>query len=79
MRQADRIVYDSTGWAIANATVYHGKSDREQVLANARLIAAAPELLEALRHALDLFDHGLTPGNDDMTMFQTAIAKATQD
>jgi hypothetical protein len=56
MRQAERIVYDKTGWAVANATVYHGESDRDQVLANARLIAAAPELVDACITALSVLD-----------------------
>lgn len=44
LRQAERIVYDAKGWAVANATVYHG----------ARLISAAPDLLASLE---SLFEH----------------------
>jgi hypothetical protein len=51
VRQAEQIVYDQKGWAVANATVYHGKEDREEMRANARLMAAAPEMLEALYRA----------------------------
>lgn len=48
LRQAEQIVYNAAGWAVANATVYHGKQDVEECKANARLIAAAPDLLAAL-------------------------------
>jgi hypothetical protein len=48
VRQAEQIVYDKTGWAVANATVYHGKEDLPEMKANARLIATAPDLLAAL-------------------------------
>lgn len=44
VKQAEAIVYDSRGWAIANAIVYHGEHDAE-VGPNAHLIAAAPTLL----------------------------------
>jgi hypothetical protein len=52
VKQAEAIVYDSTGWAVANATVYHGESDREECRTNAHLIAAAPELRDALAQLL---------------------------
>lgn len=46
--KADKIIFDAHGWAVANATVYHGKTYEEKARANARLIAAAPDLLAAL-------------------------------
>lgn len=53
MKQADSIVYDSAGWAICNATVYHGHADRADTQANARYIAHAcnayPKLIELVR------------------------------
>lgn len=56
VRQAERIIYDACGWAVANATVYHGASDAEEVKRNAAYIAHAankyPELVAALRIAL---------------------------
>lgn len=55
LRQAEKIIYDKTGWAVANATVYHGKEDAEQVKANARLIAAAPDMLAALQEVVDAY------------------------
>lgn len=52
----------------------------EQHEANARLIAAAPELLDALTHTLD-FLHANDDGEDDVRWriekAQAAIAKAT--
>lgn len=51
--QAGVIVYNAKGWAIANAVVYHGEHDREECKANARLIAAAPDMLAALRMICD--------------------------
>ena len=53
LRQAEQIVYDAKGWAVANATVYHGAADVAETKANARYIAHAcnayPRLVEALR------------------------------
>lgn len=45
------IVYNAQGWAVANATVFHGKHGADESTANAHLIASAPELLEALKDA----------------------------
>ena len=52
LRQAEQIIYNTAGWAVANATVYHGEHDREETKANARLIAEAPAMLDALRELL---------------------------
>lgn len=58
----------------------HGESRRgaqayaEMFEANAYLIAAAPELLEALQHAVHWFDQ-LKP--EDIARYRIAIAKAT--
>ena len=78
VKQAEKIVYDARGWAIANATVYHGKNDINEVIANARLIAAAPELLEALQlvaHSGPL-NNGMKDENT-MALVRAAITKAT--
>jgi hypothetical protein len=40
------IVYAADGFAVANASTYHGKRESD-TLPNARLIAAAPDLLAA--------------------------------
>lgn len=44
----ETIVYDANRWAIASATTFHRKHEDGSSEANAKLIAAAPELLEAL-------------------------------
>ena len=53
IKQAEQIVYDKTGWAVANATVYHGHSDAADAKANAQYLTHAanayPELVAALR------------------------------
>ena len=60
LRQAEQIIYDGKGWAVANATVYHGKADGAETRANAayivhacnaypRLMAERAELIAALR------------------------------
>lgn len=54
-----------------NAPIAFITSDDEQDRANARLIAAAPELLEALKHALDF-----VPDLNNITLIRSAIAKA---
>lgn len=80
IKQAEKIVYDSTGWAVANATVYHGENDAEQVKANARLIAAAPELLDALQTAamaLIGYTHRNEIIENALDSARAAIAKAT--
>jgi hypothetical protein len=45
------IVYSLGGYAICDVKTFHGRVDDDT--ANARLIAAAPELLEACKMALD--------------------------
>ena len=56
LKQAEQIVYDSKGWAVANATVYHGKADLAETKANAAYISHAanayPQLVAALRECL---------------------------
>lgn len=44
----DRIIYAADGFAVADATVFHGRHEGEHG-ANARLIAAAPEMFETLQ------------------------------
>lgn len=42
------IIYDPNGNAIADAKTFHGKHEQGQAAANARLLAAASDMLEAL-------------------------------
>lgn len=71
-----KFIYDNKGedgYLGALATVEHG--DPEELEANARLIAAAPELLAALETLLASVDgHRVTIG--DCTQAAKAIAKA---
>jgi hypothetical protein len=60
------------------ATLYHGEG--EEQIANARLIAAAPELLGALQDAFSMIDGTLlidTFGSEWFEEASEAIAKAT--
>ena len=43
------IVFDQRGYAVADAKNYHGAQGPGEAEANARLLAAAPELLAALQ------------------------------
>lgn len=66
--------------------VAHSAKDPEQketALANANLIAAAPDLLEALEYALSMWGDYLPPGNSNamkaIKQSRAAIAKARGD
>lgn len=61
-----------------------GGADMDESMINARLIAAAPELLDALTDALDMLEtleaHGIptaASGKKAMNKYRTVIAKAT--
>jgi hypothetical protein len=65
------------GLMVAVATTVF--DDKEQTIANARLIAAAPELLDLLKEIFDDVKQGAIPNLDDPWHEKTitAIAKAT--
>ena len=70
-------IYGSDGKEVARR-IWHGPQDDERSLANARLIAAAPELLAALERTLNWLTS--YPGGGAMECYDhacTAIAKAT--
>ena len=66
---------DSNGRCIADAPHPNGMSE-EEGFANARLIAAAPELLEALEYLAGFEKNADWDGYKAVTMAKSAIAKA---
>ena len=54
-----------------------GGADRQNELANARLIAAAPSMLEALERCMEVLEITDTPCSDARDMARAAIAKAS--
>ena len=76
------IVFDASGYATANATVFHGRNEDGESAANARLIAAAPELLEALELAVATIERlgvqrgPFKSGQGTLDVALAAIAKA---
>lgn len=75
VRQAHRIIYDQTGWAVADATVYHGKESHGEMLANARLIAAAPRMADAIRFVLSDLNSELD--HEARLILESALNEAT--
>jgi hypothetical protein len=71
------VVRDDSGRALAQSPSGYGQSGdaANEADANARLIAAAPELLDALRLALRSADFANCPGMEEQ--LEAAIAKAT--
>lgn len=51
---------DATGSAVAKCDFEFVNRSKEELRANARLIAAAPDLLEALEMSLQAYDYGHT-------------------
>lgn len=76
--QLNQIATPDARLEIARATVLR---DQHETIANARLIAAAPELLEALKAIVkslaDQDDEGLIEHAQQMIDARAAIAKAT--
>ena len=72
-------IYSDTG-PVANAT-WLGDGRLDELNANARLISAAPELLEALKGMLEQFNYHTTTGinheeSEAIAKARAAIAKA---
>jgi exonuclease III len=71
----DYILILAGSWDIAHNR--HSARDWEEEKANSRLIAAAPELLEALKACLELLDANAEPEYDD-TSHEIAISPARE-
>ena len=73
------IIYAKDGFATASASIFHGRhGGRDEAKANARLIAAAPELLEALQACDEAMDY-MSEYDIPLTLpaqIKAAIAKA---
>lgn len=59
------IVYSGDGYAVANCTVYHGVHKSGESEANACLMAAAPDLFEALQNLVELAEVAMKEANRD--------------
>lgn len=83
MTTTGRLIHSEEGEAVAMAvTAYPSWTDEEkeaELEANARLIAAAPELLEALKGLLNYENLGAYARSDVRKQARAAIAKATGD
>ena len=75
-----RMVYcdDATGQRVADCTGKYLFHSQEMMRANARLIAAAPDMLAALKQAELLIGNGRTvsPGSHEHRLILAAIRKA---
>lgn len=72
-----RFIYDSTpeGWAVADVKTFHGRHPEGQSEANARLIAAAPLLLAALKMVAPCWPlDGIPKGGEHLPYAVTARA-----
>jgi hypothetical protein len=75
-RGPDYCVADEQHRLVAMVTFDEDKpQETEEVIANARLIAAAPELLDALKEGLHQLENS-TGKHDLSQLFRTAIKKA---
>lgn len=63
-------IRDGDGRQVAMCNGYVAQNDEEEAFANARLIAAAPDLLAAAKMVME------NPGHKAIAMLEAAIAKA---
>lgn len=70
------IVYDAAGWAVGNAHVFHGRHAPGEAEANALVMAAAPDLLEALESAIAYAEDGTSLSDRELNEMRAAVRKA---
>lgn len=71
------IVFDADGWAVCDCKTYHRKGRIDEMRSNARLIAAAPDLLDALERAVKWLVICDDPRSEkDLAVAETALRKA---
>lgn len=70
-------VMTSDGYAVADCCLDYSSIPTREQLENARLIAAAPDLLAALKEIAEWTERYTTPGHPISTVARAAIAKAT--
>lgn len=75
-----RIVYDKDGWAVASAAVFHNRFSENEDLANALLIAEAPDMLKALQELADAAQDRENPMGDPCALLaaQANLRDATK-
>ena len=67
---------DSRAAGLGGVRTFSHHIDADEAEANARLIAAAPELLDALGRLLHMAEEGSIPGPNTLNQARAAIAKA---
>ncbi len=80
----DEVVHHPSGYALAEASGIRWvpanddweSDDLETAIANARVMAAAPQLLEALKACLVFSEHGESLAVPTLERYQALIAKA---
>jgi hypothetical protein len=74
VRKNQTHIYDNAGHLIVDCEWSDAYNEQ---YANARLIAAAPDLLDIVQYFVNLIDAGGSPGDHTMSKARAAVAKAT--
>ena len=75
-----RIVYNKDGWPVASAAVFHNRFSENEDLANALLIAEAPDMLKALQELADAAQARENPMGDPCALLaaQASLREAAK-